>query len=70
MGERQDDLRATGEDLIADAEELKRIEERKLQLGADDPEADRLALEGEQLLGEMGKKARAQRQLADEPDES
>ena len=69
MGERQDDLRATGEDLIADAEELKRIEERKLELPADDPDADGMADESEQLLREMGKKARLQSQLADEPDE-
>lgn len=69
MGERQDDLRATGEDLIADAEDLKRIEERKLELGPDDPEGDRLGLEGEELLREMGKKARLQSQLTDEPDE-
>jgi len=69
MGERQDDLRATGEDLIADAEELQRIEERKLELRPDDPDADRLADESEQLLREMRKKARLQSELADEPDE-
>lgn len=70
MGEKRDDVRATAEDLVADAERLKRIEERKLELSADDPDADRLADESEQLLHEMDRKARLQSQLTDEPDEN
>ncbi|HUG48484.1 MAG TPA: hypothetical protein VMP67_08740 [Candidatus Limnocylindria bacterium] len=67
MTDRDDDLRATGEDLIADAEELQRIEQRKLELSADDPEAARLADESEQLVRSMTSKTALQRRLADEP---
>ena len=69
MGEKRDDLRATGEDLIADAEELKRMEQRKIELGPDNPESERLADDTGQLLREMHTKARVESDLADEPDD-
>jgi hypothetical protein len=68
MGKKADDLRATAEDLIADADRLKRIEERKLELEATDPEVDRLSQAGEQVAEEMRAKARLQRQMASDQD--
>jgi hypothetical protein len=68
MSNKRDDLRATAEDLIVDAERLKHVEERKLELDADDPQVERLADEGEQIVEEMLPKARLQRQIVDEPE--
>jgi hypothetical protein len=68
MSNKRDDLRATAEDLIVDAERLKHVEERKLELDADDPQVERLADEGEQIAEEMLPKARLQRQIAEEPE--
>jgi hypothetical protein len=68
MSDKQDDLRATAEDLIVDAERLKHVEERKLELDADDPKVERLADEGEQIVEEMLPKAGLQRQIAEEPE--
>jgi hypothetical protein len=67
MSDKRDDLRATAEDLIVDAERLRHVEERKLELDEDDPEIERLADEGEQITEEMLPKARLQRQISDEP---
>jgi hypothetical protein len=68
MSDKQDDLRATADDLIVDAERLKHVEERKLELDKDDPQVERLADEGEQIVEEMLPKAKLQRQIAEEPE--
>jgi hypothetical protein len=66
--EERDDLRATAENIVDDAERLKQIELRKLQLESlnDDSEAKRLASEAEQLAEEIADKAHAEKDLADQ----
>ena len=64
MDEREQALRATAEDLIVDAEELKAIETAKAAMDPDDPEADALAEDADRLVREMGVKTVAQREIA------
>jgi hypothetical protein len=66
--EERDDLRATAENIVDDAERLKQIELRKLQLESlnDDSEAKRLASEAEQLAEEIADKAHAEKDLAEQ----
>ena len=61
-----DDLRATSEDVAADAERLRQIEERKLSLPADDPEVIRLSEEAERIARGLVPKTVAQKELASE----
>ena len=60
------DLRATADDLAADAERLREIEERKVTLASDDPALLDLSTEAEALSREMAAKASVQRELAEE----
>jgi hypothetical protein len=55
-------VRATGEDLIADAQRLTEVEEQKRDLPADDPRLPELAVESEGLTASMAVKARTERQ--------
>lgn len=57
MSQETDDLRATAEDLIEDAERVKQIEQAKLALDADDPRANRLARQSERIVRRMVPKA-------------
>ena len=74
----RDDLRATAESIVGDAERLKKIELRKLDLessrdGAaspDDDEAEELATEAEQLAEDISAKAKMEKQLAENMTES
>jgi hypothetical protein len=59
-----DDLRATSEDVAADAERLRRIEERKQSLAADDPELIELSAEAERIARGLVPKTIAQKELA------
>ena len=61
-----DDLRATSEDVAADAERLRHIEERKQSLPADDPELIRLSEEAERIARDLVPKTVAQKELATE----
>jgi len=61
-----DDLRATSEDVAADAERLRLIEERKQTLPADDPELIELSEEAERIARRLVPKTVAQRELAAE----
>ena len=61
-----DDLRATSEDVVADAERLRDIEERKQSLPSDDPELLELSDEAEQIARRLVPKTVAQKQLATE----
>jgi hypothetical protein len=73
MSELDDDLRATAEDIAADAAKLNRIESEKAGLEADDPRMVELSAESEQLARRIVPKAAAERKLADlaaEPDGS
>lgn len=71
MSELDDDLRATAEDIAADAARLSRIEDQKAGLEADDPRMVELSAESEQLARRIVPKTVAERKLADlaaEPD--
>jgi hypothetical protein len=69
--EERDDLRATAESIVTDAERLKQVELRKLSLEpSDDDEVIELAGEAEQLAEDVADKARAEKQLADKVAES
>jgi len=61
-----DDLRATSEDVAADAERLREIEERKQALPADDPELLELSAEAERIARGLVPKTVAQAELAAE----
>jgi len=61
-----DDLRATSEDVAADAERLRRIEERKQALPSDDPELIALSAEAERIARGLVPKTVAQAELAAE----
>ncbi len=64
--EDRDDLRATAENIVEDAERLKEIELRKLKLGqGHDEEANELAGRAEQLSQDIADKARAEKDIAD-----
>jgi hypothetical protein len=66
--EQRDDLRATAEAIVEDAEALKQIELRKLELRPDEQaeEGIELAEQAESLAEDISVKARVEKQLADE----
>jgi len=66
--ELEEDIKATAEDLIDDAERLKRIEQRKLGLKPDDPRLGELAREAEAIVARMAPKTEAQCQLIEEAE--
>ena len=69
--EERDDLKSTAESIVTDAERLKQIEQRKLNLEpSDDEEVMDLATEAEELAEEISDKARVEKQIADEVSES
>lgn len=61
-----DDLRATSEDVVADAERLREIEKRKQSLPADDPALIELSAEAERIARGLVPKTVAQKELATE----
>ena len=63
--ELQEDLRATADDIAADAERVHEIEIEKTELPADHPRTAALAEETESLIEEMARKARIQTSLID-----
>jgi hypothetical protein len=69
MADETDDLRATIDDITADAERLKAIEERKRALGSDDPERIALSEEAEHIAADLPSKTRTQRELVVEQAE-
>jgi len=62
----QEDLKATAEDIAADAERVRAIEATKAELPADDPRAADLAQQSESLIEKMARKARIETALIDE----
>ena len=66
MTDAGDDLRATSEDVAADAERLRVIDERKHALAADDPELIELTAEAERIARGLVPKTVAQAELAAE----
>ena len=65
MSELDNDLRATAEDIAADAAKLSQIEDEKAHLEADDPRMVGLSAESEQLARGLVPKTVAERELAD-----
>jgi hypothetical protein len=65
MSELERDLRATAEDVAADAARIQEIEEEKARLDPSDPRVVELAAESEQLARRLVPKTAAERELAD-----
>jgi hypothetical protein len=61
-----DDIRATAEDLAADARRLEEIELAKGRLDVDDPRMRTLSAESERIARQMVPKTIAERELVDE----
>lgn len=66
MSELEDDLRATTEDVAAEAAELQEIEEKKARLPSDDPRMATLSRDAEQIARRLVPKTVAERELVDE----
>ena len=66
MSDAEDDLKATSDAVLSDAERLSQLEIRKRTLDPSDPEFERLSREIEDLTRLLGRKATAERQLSEE----
>jgi hypothetical protein len=66
VSELENDLRATAEDIAADAARLAEIEDEKGRLDADDPRLVELSVEGEALARRLVPKTAAESELAAE----
>ena len=66
MTDTGDDLRATSEAIVADAERLREIEERKQELPEGHPDLAGLSAEAEKVARGIVPKTVAERELADE----
>jgi hypothetical protein len=66
MSDEQEDLRATIDDIAADAHELAAVEQAKKSLDPSDPRAAELSGRAEELGRRLAAKTRAERQLTDE----
>jgi hypothetical protein len=62
----EEDLRATSDSIVSDAERLASLEARKQRLDTDDPELLALSVEAEALTERLRQKARAEREIAEE----
>ncbi|CAN5615835.1 hypothetical protein BH23CHL7_BH23CHL7_07920 [soil metagenome] len=68
MSDRDEDLKATAEDLIDDAEQLKRVEAQKLRLRPGDPKLDHLAEQASAIIRRMKPKGDAEEALVTEAE--
>ena len=66
MSDPVNDLRATSDAVLNDAQRLTDLETRKRSLDPADPEVDRLSREIEDLARRLSHKATAERELSDE----
>jgi hypothetical protein len=62
----EQDLKATGDSIRADARRLVTLEDDKLALDAEDPEVDRLSDEAIELARRIARETVAERQLSQE----
>ena len=60
------DLRATAEDIAADAAQIKAIEDEKATLDPEDPRAQELSAKGEHLARQLVPKTVAEREISDD----
>ena len=65
MSDLEGDLRATSEDIAADAARLKEIEEEKSRLSPTDPRVQALSEESEAIARRLVPKTVAEREIAD-----
>jgi hypothetical protein len=70
VSEQEDDLRATTEDIAADAREVQAIEEEKSRLEPEDPRMTELSEEVERIARQIVPKTVAERRLVDEANGS
>lgn len=66
MADTEEDLRATSESIEDDAVQLKRLEEQKATLDADDPRLADLSREIERLAHAVAEKTTVERVLSEE----
>jgi len=66
MADSEEDLRATAEDIAADASRLADIENKKVTLAPDDPRLKTLSEEGEKLARGLVPKTAAESELVEE----
>jgi hypothetical protein len=66
VSDMENDLRATAEDIAADAARLAEIEEEKAGLETDDPRLVALSAEGEEIARRLVPKTAAESELAGE----
>jgi len=66
MSDVENDLRATSDDLGADARRLEELEEEKRRLDPKDPRMKTLSAEAERLARRIVVKAAAEKELVDE----
>ena len=69
MPDLEGELRATSEDIAADAAKIKALEEKKATLDPDDPHIHELSVESERLARQLMTKTVAERELAEEIDQ-
>ena len=66
MPDAKDDLRATSESILSDAEQLAALESRKQSLDPEDPEVLALSQQAEELTIRIRHQATAEREIAEE----
>jgi hypothetical protein len=66
VADTEEDLRATSESIQDDADRLKRLEEQKASLAADDPQLADLSREIERLAHTVAEKTTVERVLSEE----
>jgi len=66
MTELEDDLRATSENVAADAQRLQAIEQEKSKLAVDDARLVELSAEAERLAKRLVPKTQAEREIVEE----
>lgn len=66
MSQDEDDLRATAESIVADAERLVEIENEKLVMSLDDPKVVELSDEAEAIAAKLAVKTAAEASIVEE----
>ena len=65
LSDLESDLKATAEDIAADASQLKALEEEKAALDPEDPRVQELSAKGERLARRLVPKTVAEREITD-----
>lgn len=64
MSDLDDDLRTTAEAIIAEAEEVRRLEESKLELGPDDPQVHALSRQAKVAADRLARETAVELEIA------